>query len=804
MTAQTISEEIAALELKAKSAKTEVVKKALNSKIDKLQVELAKLTTQTEAKEKLYKAKAKVRSMSATAFNAFIDKLSAKQGYAFLKQMSDDEIKRDVARVAKPVGWRYRGRENMKKPLKRDIKEGNNVYYENRVNKSDVSRTVRLKEGGGVGEKSYNNPEKATHVLHVDGQSWFLEKIDSTHFYISNNRNSRGMAHHVGQHKGEEYYNEVKQWLNDTKMAKGGFVGKGEMVWKKLRPSQKAEFLYKNFTPEITPRSQEILVGKAYNFLPKNVKVVLESQYANVEDYAKGGDVEKFAAGGSIPYVLWVSTDGKKREFYKLFNTQRGAEIALNKITKTGKYKEQGVLPKSKYEKHGSFWYEEGGNVKPKMVRSIFEEEELEYGKGGNVPSIAKKVAEVNALIERANELNLTVTDTSGTWQAPMKYKPFKYINGTLYEEYQEMDLYKHNKGKGTTWETKKGKTLKSNMQYDSPLNDVARMYRKALKQHDTNSYAKGGMMADDLKKKDDEFVIQDQDVYKSGSKWFATASKVYPNDRSRDAMYVTGNGYTKKEALADLEHNLSYYAKGGSIDDDDNLLSFTIPTWALSSLVNADDSGLEDEDIEKLNEFVDRTVSQYGNANFLMGSDEDMEAQFTYRNDIDGTLGGDVVTMYLRPNKMAYGGGIGSYKKHTIGDTVEVYDFGGKTKIMKIIGFEDGRETYILESEDGKSRSYTPKKYIANLSGEFPYLEKEKMAKGGGVDVEYVLFDNYTYKKISEHKSLRSAKMAMDKMMDKGTYEEIGIKPKSEYEKLAKATFGQMAKGGEIHKLQF
>jgi hypothetical protein len=175
------------------------------------------------------------------------------------------------------------------------------------------------------------------------------------------------------------------------------------------------------------------------------------------------------------------------------------------------------------------------------------------------------------------------------------------------------------------------------------------------------------------------------------------------------------------------------------------------------------------------------------------------MEAQFTYRNDIDGTLGGDVVTMYLRPDKMAYGGGIGSYKKHTIGDTVEVYDFGGKTKIMKIIGFEDGRETYILESEDGKSRSYTPKKYIANLSGEFPYLEKEKMAKGGGVDVEYVLFDNYTYKKISEHKSLRSAKMAMDKMMDKGTYEEIGIKPKSDYEKLAKATFGQMAKGGRL-----
>ena len=64
---------------------------------------------------------------------------------------------------------------------------------------------------------------KAKHVLHIDGQNWFLEKIDNTHFYMSNSKEHRGMAHHIGQHRGEPYYEEVKQWLKDT-YATGGYI----------------------------------------------------------------------------------------------------------------------------------------------------------------------------------------------------------------------------------------------------------------------------------------------------------------------------------------------------------------------------------------------------------------------------------------------------------------------------------------------------------------------------------------------------------------------------------------------------
>ena len=125
-----------------------------------------------------------------------------------------------------------------------------------------------------------------------------------------------------------------------------------------------------------------------------------------------------------------------------------------------------------------------------------------------------------------------------------------------------------------------------------------------------------------------------------------------------------------------------------GNINDD--LLDFDIPTWAVTSLVNSDDSGLEDDDIEKLNKFTDEIVAKYGNANFMMGSDEEMESQFKYKNDIDGVLGADVVTMYLQPTK--------NYAK---GNTLK------------------GMQVLEISIEQGKSRSI-PK--VKRIGSSYPY----------------------------------------------------------------------------------
>lgn len=108
--------------------------------------------------------------------------------------------------------------------------------------------------------------------------------------YFANNEVSVAMRYVEPKLKPSQY-GIAKDYMNSL-FEKGGHVSKGELVWKKLTSSEKIQFLSENFTPEITPRSQEILVGKTYNFLPKNVKIKIESKYSNIEEYADGVEVE--------------------------------------------------------------------------------------------------------------------------------------------------------------------------------------------------------------------------------------------------------------------------------------------------------------------------------------------------------------------------------------------------------------------------------------------------------------------------------------------------------------------------------
>jgi len=130
------------------------------------------------------------------------------------------------------------------------------------------------------------------------------------------------------------------------------------------------------------------------------------------------------------------------------------------------------------------------------------------FAKGGNIPSIEKRVAEVNALIKEGNDKGLSVVDETNTWQAPMKYSLLKYSNGVLYAEYKQLNLYMNNKGRGSYWGIKKIKITKRDTDYGYSENmdgyaqrlfmsDISRMYRKALNHFIKYGFADGGYMAD-------------------------------------------------------------------------------------------------------------------------------------------------------------------------------------------------------------------------------------------------------------------------------------------------------------------
>lgn len=118
-----------------------------------------------------------------------------------------------------------------------------------------------------------------------------------------------------------------------------------------------------------------------------------------------------------------------------------------------------------------------------------------------------------------------------------------------------------------------------------------------------------------------------------------------------------------------------------------DNLIDFDIPTWAVPALINADESGLSDEDQQKLNAFVDRVVKQFGNANFMLGDiDGEDDLGFKPTNDIDN-LGNDVYRLYINPTKEQ---NIMTENLDARYNSDETYRFAVKSKY--IIGFQ-GRE---------------------------------------------------------------------------------------------------------------
>jgi hypothetical protein len=154
-------------------------------------------------------------------------------------------------------------------------------------------------------------------------------------------------------------------------------------------------------------------------------------------------------------------------------------------------------------KKYGyTFDYELDGQ--PYDLRKIGQKGKSEfYAKGGSIKSIEKRVAEVNELIKRGNELGIEVVDEGNTWQAPMKYKPLKYTNGVLYISYEVMDLYKYNREYVQDWEKKSYKIGRYESSWGhqgeegsaqrEALTEIARMYRKPLKSYDTYGYFEDG-----------------------------------------------------------------------------------------------------------------------------------------------------------------------------------------------------------------------------------------------------------------------------------------------------------------------
>ena len=109
------------------------------------------------------------------------------------------------------------------------------------------------------------------------------------------------------------------------------------------------------------------------------------------------------------------------------------------------------------------------------------------------------------------------------------------------------------------------------------------------------------------------------------------------------------GNGFMGEINMSRYSEPIEEEGEEGHKDND--LIDYIVPSWSMAGLINGDFSGLSDEEIKKLEAFIESVTNENGNAVFLI---DDIEGKdnlgFKHRNDIDD-LGGDVYRVYIKPN---------------------------------------------------------------------------------------------------------------------------------------------------------
>jgi len=84
----------------------------------------------------------------------------------------------------------------------------------------------------------------------------------------------------------------------------------------------------------------------------------------------------------------------------------------------------------------------------------------------------------------------------------------------------------------------------------------------------------------------------------------------------------------------------------------DYNTYEYIIPSWAMTALVNGDDSGLDDDEIRELDEFEQGLIKEHGHANLsLRDIDGKDNLGFCFQNDINYS-GDTCYRMYLLVEK--------------------------------------------------------------------------------------------------------------------------------------------------------
>jgi hypothetical protein len=388
---QELSQNIATLERQLVDTTNEVLKKSITKKIERLKEELRSGKAQSkELLSSLTKARKEIKTMAETDFKGLIAKLKKLPEYAFLKSYTIPQAKRDIKKVAKPVGYRFVG-DNIKKPTLAQIKKGlkdGTVYYEARPIRSDVSQVAQLENGGNLLEKYPNATKKSLKEI-----AFLLDK-----------------GYEIDTYSGQ--FGDVVFGDDDNSI----IVTQGIKRDGKVITECAVAYLYEDKDSGVMSIDLDLIkeISRDFKGYPvivyTNAGVDLHSKekgkYSNVTferfpvKFEKGGDIGKDSLNFRIVPMKSIKIEGSPNliePYYSLAYTVKGSLLEANKSAQEFVKNNENIISATVTKIHPS-----GQPLKNKKVSYVTKDEIQKYEKGGSVDEIGRY--EVDRFKQLTNE----------------------------------------------------------------------------------------------------------------------------------------------------------------------------------------------------------------------------------------------------------------------------------------------------------------------------------------------------------------------------------------------------------------
>lgn len=246
MTLKEITDKVAVLKASLKTAPTKMRKEAIKKKIAELKDEAKGMGVPISRYAKsLIGSDKKFFAMSDADKKDTIRRLSKRREYDFLvtpkagmkSQYVNNisKVEKDKKRYAKPVGWRFRGRNKVSKPTKKQLELGKKrgtVYYEDRPDRADVVRPVKLADGGMMAKGRSINDIKITYAddfAHKKGINSTMIEVGADLFVLGDSIKDHLRGFIIKEQK--HLKNQNKEYKNNSMLSFGGRDVLDKITW---------------------------------------------------------------------------------------------------------------------------------------------------------------------------------------------------------------------------------------------------------------------------------------------------------------------------------------------------------------------------------------------------------------------------------------------------------------------------------------------------------------------------------------------------------------------------------------------